>query len=266
MPIVSGSQGVVPASSGIHDNDWQGSLRRAIRDPAELCARLELPESYVAAARRAAAAFPLLVPEEFLNRMRRRDPHDPLLRQVLPLELENDEVPGYGQDPLEERHTQDVSGMLTKYPGRSLLITTGACAVHCRYCFRRHFPYSASPKSTTQWEPVLRQLRSDRSLEEVILSGGDPLTLPDERLAWLLQQLSQIEHVRRIRVHTRLPIMIPSRVNGPLLEMLSQPGQVRIVVVHVNHAAELDASVSQSLAALQMAGILLLNQAVLLRG
>lgn len=266
MPIVPGSHDVVPASYRSNENDWQGSLRRAIRDPAELCARLDLPESYAAAARRAATIFPLLVPEEFLDRMRRRDPHDPLLRQVLPLELENDVVPGYGKDPLEERNTQAVSGMLTKYPGRSLLITTGACAVHCRYCFRRHFPYSESPKSTVQWQPVLQQLRSDPTLEEVILSGGDPLTLLDDRLEWLLHQLGQVPHVRRIRIHTRLPVMIPSRVNGPLLKMLSQPGPVRIVVVHVNHAAELDESVSRACAALRKAGIVLLNQAVLLRG
>jgi len=266
MGIVSVFHDLVPASSEGDDDSWQGSLRRAIRDPFELCARLGLPPSYAESARSATGTFSLLVPLEFVDRMRVGDPDDPLLRQVLPVLSELDQAAGYVADPLDERGSEIVPGLLAKYPGRALLINTGACAVHCRYCFRRHFPYDAAPKSPRQWSPVWQQLRDDASLEEVLLSGGDPLTLTDQRLAWLFDELDRIPHIRRIRLHTRLPIVIPSRVTEPLLQRLARPSPRRIVVLHVNHAAELDDAVYRACDALRRAGVLLLNQAVLLRG
>lgn len=266
MTIVSGSCEVVPASSPPFEAEWQASLRKAIRDPAELCRRLGLPPALGMDGAGGANQFPLLVPEEFLRRMRPGDADDPLLRQVLPIAEETYQVPGFALDPLEEQAVQPMPGLLTKYAGRALLIATGACAVHCRYCFRRHFPYSAGPKSPAQWLPYLEHLRAEPRLEEVILSGGDPLILTDERLAWLLHELASIPHVRRIRIHTRLPIVIPSRVTPALLQLLSAPGPTQVMVVHANHAAELDESVARACWSLRKAGVMLLNQAVLLKG
>jgi len=157
-------------------------------------------------------------------------------------------------------------GILQKYHGRALLITTGACAVHCRYCFRRHFPYEEVPHSEAAWDAALTAIAEDRSIGEVILSGGDPLMLVDERLASLTKKIAAIPHVRRLRVHTRLPIMIPARVTEELLAWLTGGRLTPIMVIHANHAQELDNKVAQSLASLQQAGVVLLNQAVLLRG
>ncbi len=157
-------------------------------------------------------------------------------------------------------------GLLQKYSGRALLVTTGACAVHCRYCFRRHYPYGEAPKSLAAWEPALAELAADRSLHEVLLSGGDPLVLVDEFLAQLAERLAGIAHLRRLRIHTRLPIVIPERVCDELLNWLTGTRLTPIVVVHANHAAELDENVAGALARLVDAGIVVLNQAVLLRG
>ena len=157
-------------------------------------------------------------------------------------------------------------GLLQKYHGRVLMVTTGACAVHCRYCFRRHFPYAQVPKSPAAWQPAIDQVAADSSVEEVILSGGDPLTLVDDHLAELVDRLARIPHLRRLRVHTRLPVVIPERVTDGLLEAITPARLTPIVVIHANHAAELDQRVADALVRLAEAGVLLLNQAVLLRG
>lgn len=247
-------------------HSWQDALRDAVRDPEELCRLLDLPREIAAAAKIAGREFPLFVPRGFVARMRPGDAADPLLRQVLPAREERESVPGFGSDPVGDKTSVQQAGLLQKYAGRALLATTGACAVHCRYCFRRHFPYGELPRSLDQWQPALKQIASDTSLHEVILSGGDPLSLVDETLAALVEQLANIHHLRRLRIHTRWPIMIPERVTHELIELLSGNRLSPIVVVHVNHANELDSRVKTSLARMADAGILLLNQAVLLAG
>jgi EF-P beta-lysylation protein EpmB len=245
---------------------WQQVMKEAVRDAGELCRLLELPPEYAAQAVVAAKQFPLFVPLPFLARMRRGDPHDPLLRQVLPLEAETTVVPGFTVDPVGDLSASLRPGLIQKYHGRVLMVTTGACAVHCRYCFRRHFPYAQAPRSLTDWLPAIEQIEADASIHEVILSGGDPLTLIDPLLARLTERLAKIPHLRRIRLHTRLPIVIPQRVTADLLDWLTGTRLTPIVVVHVNHPAEIDAAVAAALAKFVAAGIPLLNQAVLLRG
>jgi EF-P beta-lysylation protein EpmB len=198
--------------------------------------------------------------------MRPGDPHDPLLRQVLPLAEELKTVPGFQADPVGDQAATLSPGLLQKYTGRALLITTGACAVHCRYCFRRHFPYSEHPQPPDPWRGALACLAARPDVEEVILSGGDPLTLVDDRLARLVHRLAAIEHVRRIRLHTRLPIVIPERVTGELIDGLRGTRLTAFVVVHANHPAELDEPVGSAISQIVDAGVPVLNQAVLLRG
>ncbi|HEV7226439.1 MAG TPA: EF-P beta-lysylation protein EpmB [Pirellulales bacterium] len=245
---------------------WQRALREAVRDPRELCRLLKLPPEHEAAAVRAAGAFGLFAPRGYVARMRVGDPHDPLLRQVLPLGEELVEAPGFAADPVGDAAATLHAGLLQKYQGRALMVTTGACAVHCRYCFRRHYPYSEGPHSLAEWEPALERLAADASIDEVLLSGGDPLTLVDPWLARLAERLAQIGHLRRLRVHTRLPIVIPERVCDELLAWLRGTRLTPIVVVHANHPAEISPAVAAALGRLVDAGIPVLNQAVLLRG
>jgi len=245
---------------------WQQALREAIRDPRELCRLLDLSADYEAAAVRAAEDFPLFVPRGYAGRIRGGDPHDPLLRQVLPLDAERADLAGFAADPVGDAPAALVPGLLQKYQGRALMVTTGACAVHCRYCFRRHYPYSDGPRSLDDWEPALRRIAADPSLDEVLLSGGDPLTLVDDWLAKLVRRLAAVSHLRRLRVHTRLPIVVPERVCGELIEWLRGTRLATIVVVHANHPAELDEAVAGALARLVDAGVVVLNQSVLLRG
>jgi len=198
--------------------------------------------------------------------MRPGDARDPLLRQVLPLEEEQTSPAGYSPDPVGDRAATRSPGLLHKYHSRVLMVTTGACAVHCRYCFRRHFPYSQGPRSPEDWLPAIEQIAADGTLREVILSGGDPLTLVDSHLAELVARLAEIPHLKRLRVHTRLPIMIPERVTEELVDWLRGTRLTPVMIIHANHAAELDHSVATAIARLADAGIPLLNQSVLLRG
>jgi EF-P beta-lysylation protein EpmB len=217
-------------------------------------------------ARQASELFPLRAPLEYVARMRPGDPSDPLLRQVLPLADELCDVPGYRTDPVDDASATCHPGLLQKYQGRVLMVTTPTCAVHCRYCFRRHFDYASTPRSLEDWQPALDQIARDPSIQEVVLSGGDPLMLPDPRLQRLVHQLEAIPHLRRLRLHTRLPIVIPQRVTDELVTCLSATRLTPIVVVHANHAAELDEGVAQALTRVVEAGIPVLNQSVLLRG
>ena len=250
-----------PAGAG-----WQRELADAVRDPEELCRLLSLDPALAEAARRAAGDFPLLVPRGFVARMRPGDPNDPLLLQVLPRLAEREEVAGFSADPLQEEHALTSPGLVQKYAGRALLLTTGACAVNCRYCFRREFPYGTSGATQAGLEAALDAIAADPSLHEVILSGGDPLVLDDVRLARIVARLEAIPHVRRLRIHSRLPIVLPSRVTDPLVATLVRTRLACIVVVHANHPAELDATVAAAIARLSAAGVILLNQAVLLAG
>jgi EF-P beta-lysylation protein EpmB len=241
-------------------------MKAAVRDPRPLCRHLKLPMRYQAAAVQAAGQFAVFAPWEYIARMKPGDPQDPLLRQVLPLQEELDSVPGFEPDPLREQASTRHPGLLQKYQGRALLITSGACAVHCRYCFRRHFPYAASPWATTQGQTALDALARDHEIDELILSGGDPLTITDERLEQLVARVGQIDHLRRLRIHTRLPVVIPQRVTPQLVNLLRASRLTAIVVIHVNHPSELDQPTGLAIARLVDAGIPVLNQAVLLRG
>ena len=245
---------------------WQHVLKRAIRDPIELCRLLELPLEYYSAAVEAARLFSVFAPRGYIARMQRGNPFDPLLRQVLPLAAEAESTSGFSRDPVGDGAATLTPGLLHKYYSRVLIVTTGACAVHCRYCFRRHFPYGESPRSAADWQPALRAIAADSTIREVLLSGGDPLTLVDSVLADLTSSIAAIDHVRRLRVHTRLPIMIPERIDDRLLEWLTGSRLTPVVVVHANHAAEIDFSVAAALGRLVDAGVPVLNQAVLLRG
>ncbi len=266
MSILAAQTDSVRPNSPPPEARWGDVLRQAIRSPSELCTLLRLPEEFARAAERAAADFPLFVTRPYVARMRPGDPADPLLRQVLPIADEELAVPGFSTDPVGDAAAERAPGMLHKYTGRALLVVTGACAVHCRYCFRRHYPYSAPPSRSRPGEPVLAEIAADDSLAEVLLSGGDPLVLPDNLLAALAERLAAIPHVRRMRIHTRLPIFIPERVTADLLAWLTGTRLRPVMVIHANHPAELDDAVARSLARLAEAGVLLLNQSVLLRG
>ncbi|TWT46487.1 EF-P beta-lysylation protein EpmB [Botrimarina hoheduenensis] len=251
-------------SSPTPEAAWQTDLRHAIRDPAELYRHLELPAPLPRAAN--LSHFPLIAPLPFVGRIRPGDPHDPLLKQIWPDEAEAAWVPGFGTDPVGDSAATRVPGLLQKYHGRALLIAARACAIHCRYCFRREFPYQDQPAGRLGWEEPLEQLRNDPSLSEVILSGGDPLMLVDPLLGALLDQLEAIPHLRRLRIHTRLPIVIPNRVTKALQQRLAASRFTKVIVVHINHAHEIDDAVGHALSGLIAAGALLLNQSVLLKG
>jgi EF-P beta-lysylation protein EpmB len=241
-------------------------MKDAVRDVGELCRLLDLPPEFAVDAKAASRQFRLFVPRGFVARMRPGDPADPLLRQVLPVGNEIFDVPGFFADPVGDEAAERLPGLLQKYHGRALLITSGACAVHCRYCFRRHFPYQETPRSIDDWRPAIDEIAADTSLHEIILSGGDPLTLVDRALGELIEGLAQIRHLRRLRIHTRLPIVIPERVTDELIDTLCGCGMTPIVVVHANHVNELDAHVAAAFAKFSDAGIVVLNQAVLLAG
>lgn len=261
-----GLESATTAAVGSGAAAWQTELRLALRDPAELLAALELPHSLLEPARAAARGFGLFAPGPYVQRMTKGDLADPLLRQVLPLGEETSEALGFGTDPVGDEAARLMPGVLHKYHGRALLVVTGACAVHCRYCFRRHYPYAEAPRSPRDWQPAIERLSADPTIDEVILSGGDPLTLVDRHLAELAQRIAEVPHVKRLRIHTRLPIVIPQRVTDALLAWLTGTRLTPIVVVHANHAQELDEPTSAALARLVHAGIPVLNQAVLLRG
>ena len=210
--------------------------------------------------------FPLRVPHSFIRRMQPGNWNDPLLRQVLPVHEEWREKPGFRRDPLGEREGMILPGLLHKYTGRALLTLTGACAVHCRYCFRRHFPYGDANPAASHWDAVLDYLAGHGEISEIILSGGDPLALPDARLGELARQLAVIPHVRTLRIHTRLPVVLPERVDDHLLAWLGDHPQRTVLVVHCNHPNEIDTAVTVSMGRLKQAGVTLLNQTVLLKG
>ena len=241
-------------------------MRTAIRSADELCRLLDLDLKQQKGSAEAAQAFPVFVPRGLLSRIQKGDPTDPILRQILPIDDECRIVPGFDPDPLSESEATRAPGLLQKYDGRALLVVTGACAIHCRYCFRRSFPYSDSPHSLEQWKAVIRELSDDASIHEVLLSGGDPLTVVDEQLEQLIASIAEVQHIRRLRIHTRLPIAIPSRITQRLVRVLSNSRLTPVFVIHANHAAELDQSVNDALDRLISAGIPVLNQAVLLKG
>lgn len=257
---------IIPvATSGRQSAEWQQTLRDAVRDGATLLARLGLQDHPLRTQVDDAPPFRVLVPEPFLRRMQPGDPDDPLLLQVLATQAERAAVPGYGPDPILEARYERAPGLLQKYEGRALLLAATACAVNCRYCFRRDFPYDDHQGAWTLPEPVQRALVDDPGLHEIILSGGDPLMLRDANLASLVAQLEAVPNLHTLRIHTRLPVVIPSRVTAGLAALLAGTRLKVVVVLHVNHAHELDDELVAAIGRLRAAGATLLNQSVLLR-
>lgn len=246
--------------------DWQDELSHAIKNPALLLQMLGLERRLNAIDAESLKKFPLRVTQSYINKMRYGDPQDPLLRQVFPLIDENIVVDGFSADPVGDHLAISSPGILHKYQGRALLLTTGACAIHCRYCFRRHFPYSESNPLASQWQQSIAALHGDSSIREVIFSGGDPLALTDTKLAAMVEDLQKIPHIKRLRIHTRLPLVLPKRITKSLLGWISASSLRVVMVIHANHANEIDAETAEALLNLRNAGCELLNQAVLLRG
>ena len=262
------------ASSGIglqrmqdtENSAWQHSMQNAVRSVSELLDCLGLrPEDFPSPID-SENPFPLFVPREFIARMNPGDPTDPLLLQILPTKEERVQTLGYQRDPVGDEYVERAPGLLHKYSSRVLMIASGVCAVHCRYCFRRHFPYDEAPRSNDQWKPTLEVIANDPSIHEVILSGGDPLSLGNPRLKALGNALESIDHVQRLRIHTRFPVMIPNRIDPEFCEWLASSRLTSWVVLHINHANEVDDALSQSIRAMKRSGASVLNQAVLLRG
>ena len=254
------------ADDGSALDSWQKIVQQAIRDPDELKRRLDLPVADDPRIANANQRFSTFVPQPWLERIRPGDPRDPLLLQTLPVAEETRELPGFSADPVGDLPATVAPGLIHKYPGRALVVTNGDCAIHCRYCFRRQFPYQTSPRSEGAFDQVLQTIRGDASIEEVILSGGDPLMMSDRRLAARLDMIGRIAHVRRIRLHTRLPVVIPQRVTPELSGILAESPRPVVAVMHVNHPRELDEAVNTAFRRLTDAGVILLNQTVLLAG
>ncbi len=245
---------------------WHRSLAEAILTPAELIVAMRLDEQLIPGGEAAAQQFPVMVPQSYLRRMQPGDAQDPLLLQVLPVGAEVLDITGFTADPVDDSQYRIAPGVLRKYGSRALLITTGSCAVHCRYCFRRHYPYEVEPKRLSDWDAAITTLQGHPDIDEVILSGGDPLMLTDQRLKQLVEMLESVTHVARLRIHSRLPIVLPDRVTPELIDLLRNSRLTPIVVVHANHAAEIVGDCRDSLRTLVRSGITTLNQAVLLRG
>ncbi|PIE43903.1 MAG: EF-P beta-lysylation protein EpmB [Gammaproteobacteria bacterium] len=261
---------MIPRShSSIEESRWKKILADSLNTPEKLADYLALPAEMrlsLDAIIDKLTDFPLRVPKPYADRMAKGDINDPLLRQVLPDARELSSSTVYVTDPLDEQGANVIPGLLHKYKSRALLILNGSCPVHCRYCFRRHFPYQDNRNATRDWSRAIRYLASDDAINEVILSGGDPLTCPDNYLRSLTDQLTTLPNIKRIRIHTRFPVVIPARVNQALLDWLSDMPTKKVMVLHINHPNELDSNLANALWRLRQTDTLLLNQAVLLKG
>lgn len=246
--------------------NWQQQLAEAFNNLEDLCRYLDLSPNELPVSSAAAENFPLRVPLSFAACIEKGNPHDPLLRQVLPVNEELMVYPGFSHDPVGDLASVSQTGVLHKYQGRVLLINTGSCAINCRYCFRRNFPYGELQLSKQKEEAAIQAIQNDTDISEVILSGGDPLLLSDSRLTRLIRQLDGIGHVRRIRIHTRLPIVLPARITDDLINTLKRSPKQLIVITHCNHANEINERVITACTLLKNSGITLFNQAVLLKG
>ncbi|WP_276973054.1 EF-P beta-lysylation protein EpmB [Tatumella ptyseos] len=246
--------------------DWLQQLTEVVTEPDELLKLLDL--EHLPALQAGAGArrlFALRVPRAFIRKMEKGNPQDPLLLQVITQQEEFISTPGYSIDPLEEQQNT-VPGLLHKYRNRALLLVKGGCAVNCRYCFRRHFPYQDNQGNKRNWQAALDYIRHHPELDEIIFSGGDPLMAKDHELDWLISELEAIPHILRLRIHSRLPVVIPDRITPGLCQRLSQTRLQVIMVTHINHANEIDPALTEAMARLKRAGVLLLNQGVLLKG
>jgi len=244
---------------------WQGELAQCFTDPEKLLNYLNICPKLHAESFAARKLFPLRVPLPFAQRMERGNINDPLLKQVLTSSDEFIEHEDFVNDPLDEQQAP-IPGLLHKYKNRVLLMVRTACAINCRYCFRRHFPYQDNSIGQTQLADIAQYVSQDSAINEVILSGGDPLMANDQHLTRLFKLIEPISHVTRLRIHTRLPVVIPQRVTRDLLTLLETSRLNIVMVLHINHANEIDQDVIAMAQALKMAGVTLLNQAVLLKG
>lgn len=245
---------------------WQMLWREAVRDPRELLKMVGLPHLAAQISDQAAAQFPLRVPLGFVAKMRHGDAADPLLRQVLPVMEEEQLAEGFSLDAVGDAAAKGGTGVIHKYHARALLITTGSCAIHCRYCFRRHFPYAEETAASQHWSQAIAYLESDTSITELILSGGDPLSLSTGKLLELTDQLAEIPHIKRLRIHTRLPVVLPERIDDELLCWLKRLPWPIAMVIHANHANELGPDVADAVSKLKRLNVTMLNQTVLLKG
>ena len=249
------------------EQNWQSQLNDLITDPLELLNLLKLStDQLLSGAILASEQFKLRVPRAFVGKMNIRDPLDPLLLQVLPHHLELEEHPEFVTDPLGEEAANQMASVLHKYQSRFLLTLTGACAIHCRYCFRRHFPYQENLPKNDDWENIKHYIEQNPHINEVILSGGDPLTLNNRKIALWLERLASLPEIKILRIHSRVPIVIPNRIDDELISILKNSRLRIVVVVHSNHAAELDDFTCSKLLQLSLHHITVLNQAVLLKG
>jgi len=246
--------------------NWQQQLAEAFNTIEDLCRYLQLAPNDLPVSLAAHEKFPIRVPHSFAACMEKGNPHDPLLRQVLPVTDETRIYPGFSNDPVGDLTAAAQTGVLHKYQGRVLFINTGSCAINCRYCFRRNFPYADLQLSKQKEKAAIQYIQDDADISEVILSGGDPLLLNDARLTRLIQQLSRISHLKRIRIHSRLPIVLPARITDELIETLSESVAQIILVVHCNHANEINDRVIAACKRLKDGGVTLFNQSVLLKG
>jgi EF-P beta-lysylation protein EpmB len=245
---------------------WQTALAEAFSDSQSLLDYLQIEPQNLADRQLAQHQFSLKVPQHYADLMRKGDLHDPLLRQVLPCREEMIDTPGFIDDPVGDLQAKQQPGLLHKYQGRVLILSTGACGVHCRYCFRRHYPYQNSTATPGQWQSILDTIRHQDSIREVILSGGDPLMINDQRLEKMLAELRAMPQLKRLRLHSRLPVVLPQRITPELLELLSNNPLQSILVLHVNHPNELSPALAEACEKIRTAGITLLNQSVLLKG
>lgn len=246
------------------ENSWQKDLRQVITDPKKLLALLDIDIDNYCHHFKARHLFPVRVPIPFIKRMKNGDINDPLLKQVMPLSDEFIVTDGFNTDPLQE-HDTVAEGLLHKYKNRVLMIVKAGCAINCRYCFRRHFPYQDNSPNKQRWQQALTYIKEHTEISEVIFSGGDPLMASDEHLTWLVEQIETIPHVKRLRIHTRLPVVIPNRITHDLVELLSQSRLKSTMVLHINHSNEINADFTKALEPLRAARIPLFNQSVLLK-
>ncbi|WP_416306482.1 EF-P beta-lysylation protein EpmB [Neptunicella sp. SCSIO 80796] len=256
---------IIPKIQQTVDRHWQKELSACITDPSELLSQLNLNPAEFTEDIQARKLFPLRVPRPFVRRMEKGNPQDPLFLQVFTQASEFELHRDYTTDPLDEQDNSSP-GLLHKYQSRVLLVVRGGCAINCRYCFRRHFPYADNQVNRAGWQKVLDYIAADQNINEVIYSGGDPLMAKDDFLSWLTSQIEQIQHIKRLRIHTRLPVVIPARINSELLSWFSQSRLKPVMVLHVNHGNEIDQAFATAMQQLKQTGVTLLNQAVLLKG
>jgi EF-P beta-lysylation protein EpmB len=259
---------ITQIDSNLHlcaQKSWQKDLREVITEPKALLAQLDIsPESYLQHFK-ARQLFPVRVPLPFIKRMKKGDINDPLLKQVMPLSSEFVVTEGFIADPLAE-HDTVAEGLLHKYTNRVLMIVKAGCAINCRYCFRRHFPYQDNSPNKQRWQQALKYITEHTEISEVIFSGGDPLMASDDHLAWLIKHIEKIDHVKRLRIHSRLPVVIPRRITPTLVNLLKRTRLKATMVLHINHANEIDDDFINAIEPLHVARIPLFNQSVLLKG